>query len=416
MEAVVVPESLRCRICGGARFAPILSLGHTPLANALLGEADLATAEPVFPLDLVRCLDCTLVQITLSVPPERLFADYAYFSSYSDAWVAHARRLAERVIADRRLSSSSLVVEIASNDGYLLQHYQRAAVPVLGIEPAANIAAVAEAKGIPSIVRFFGRDLARELREAGRAADVIHANNVLAHVPDLTGVVAGFHTLLAPGGVVIVEAPYVRDMVDHGEFDTIYHEHLCYFSLTALVRLFADQGLRVIDAERLPTHGGSLRITAGRAEDRGDAAPAVATLLAEEEAWGVDRPARYDQFGEDARRIRRDLRAMVAGLRAQGHEVAAYGAAAKGATLLNFCGLTAGDLSFVVDRNPHKQGRYMPGVRLPILPAEALLERHPAYTVLLAWNFADEIVAQQAAYVTAGGRFIVPVPRVEVRT
>jgi SAM-dependent methyltransferase len=411
---MVIPESLRCRACSGARFHPVISLGDTPLANALLDDNDPGQPEARFPLDVVLCLDCTLVQLTLSVPPEQLFADYAYFSSFSDAWVAHARRLAQRLVADRGLSAGHLVVEVASNDGYLLQHYRDNGVPVLGIEPAANIACEAVARGIPTMTRFFGRDLARELRADGRAADVIHAHNVLAHVPDLTGVVAGFAALLAPGGIVVVEAPYVRDMIDHGEFDTIYHEHLCYFSLTALDRLFTAQGLTIVDVERLPTHGGSLRVFAMLA---GASAPgaAVRALLAEEAAWGVAQPARYNQFAADAARIRQDLVALLASLRGAGRRIAAYGAAAKGATLLNYAGLTAHDLDFVVDRNTHKQGRFMPGARLPILPVEALLERQPDDTVLLAWNFADEILAQQAEYRHRGGRFIVPVPRVEIR-
>lgn len=414
MEDLVIPDDLRCRICGASHFQPILSLGRTPLANALLSEADLATPEPTFPLDLVRCTTCSLVQITLSVPPERLFSDYVYFSSFSDAWVAHARRIALRLVEDRRLGAESLVAEVASNDGYLLQHYRDSGVPVLGIEPAANIATVAESRGIPTVVQFFGRECAAALRADGRQADVIHANNVLAHVPDLTGVVAGFRTLLAPTGVVVVEAPYVRDMVDHGEFDTIYHEHLCYFSLTALVRLFADQGLTIVDVERLPTHGGSLRIFAEHHE-AAHPKPSVAALLAEEQAWGINDDARYQQFAADAARIRRDLVALVRDLRAQGRTVAAYGAAAKGNTLLNYCGLTHHDLAFVADRSTYKHGKFTPGAHLPIVSAEALAERRPDDTVLLAWNFADEILAQQAAYRAAGGRFLIPVPRVEIR-
>lgn len=410
------PESLRCRACGAAHFHPVLSLGQTPLANALLSEADLANPEPVYPLDVVLCRACTLVQITLSVPPERLFSDYAYFSSFSDAWVAHAQRLAVSLIESRGLTNESLVVEVASNDGYLLQHYQRAGIPVLGIEPAENIARIAESRGINSIVQFFGPDLAQDLRASGLLAQVIHANNVLAHVPDLTGVVRGFHTLLAPGGVVVVEAPYVRDMIDHGEFDTIYHEHLCYFSLTALVGLFAAQGLTTVGVERLPTHGGSLRIFAERTEDQPVVGPSVDLLLREEAAWGIGQPERYDTFGADAARIRRDLVAFVAESRAAGRRIAAYGAAAKGATMLNYAGLTSRDIDFVVDRNTYKHGRFMPGAHVPILPVEALLDRQPDDTLLLTWNFADEILEQQAEYRRRGGRFVIAVPRLEIRS
>lgn len=410
-----VPASLRCRACGAAHFHPVLSLGHTPLANALLSEADLSTPEPTFPLDVVLCRECSLVQITLSVPPERLFSDYAYFSSFSDAWVEHARQIAERLIESRGLTADSLVVEVASNDGYLLQHYQRQGIPVLGIEPAQNIARIAQARGVPSVAEFFSLDLAQLLRAEGRAAHVIHANNVLAHVPDLTGVVRGFHALLAPGGVVVVEAPYVRDMVDQCEFDTIYHEHLCYFSLTALERLFAEHDLTVVDVERLPTHGGSLRVFAERSEDQPDVSPRVKLLLAEEAMWGIDRIDRYETFAADADRIRRDLVAVVTESRAQGRRVAAYGAAAKGATLLNYTGLTSRDIDFVVDRNTHKHGKFMPGAHVPVLPVDALLDRQPDDTLLLTWNFAEEILEQQAEYRRRGGRFIVPVPRVEVR-
>jgi hypothetical protein len=285
---------------------------------------------------------------------------------------------------------------------------------VLGVEPAENIASVAEARGIPSLVRFFGVELAAELRAQGRAANVIHANNVLAHVPDLTGVVAGFQALLAPGGVVVVEAPYLRDMIDHGEFDTIYHEHLCYFSVTALTRLFASQGLTIVDVERLPTHGGSIRVFAERTIDTPTVASSVPQLLDEESRWGIDQPSRYDAFATDAARIKHDLVALVRSLRAQGRRVAAYGAAAKGATLLNYAGLTSADIDFVADRSTHKQGLFTPGAHLPILPVEALLERQPDDTILLAWNFAEEILAQQADYRQRGGRFIVPVPRVEI--
>ena len=418
MENVVIPASLRCRACGAADFAPVISLGQTPLANALLNEADLSSPEPTFPLDVVLCRACSLVQITLSVPPERLFSEYPYFSSVSDAWVAHARQIAARLIRSRGLNGDSLVVEVASNDGYLLQHYQREGIPVLGIEPARNIASIAQSRGIPSLPEFFGLDLARTMRAQGRAADIIHANNVLAHVPDLTGVVRGLHVLLAPRGVVVVEVPYVRDMIDRGEFDTIYHEHLCYFSLTALVRLFSAQGLTIVDVERLATHGGSLRVFAQRAE-RTEDQPAVDAsvdrLLAEEEAWGIDQPARYESFAADAARIRRDLIAAVSESRAAGRRVAAYGAAAKGATLLNYAGLTSREIEFVVDRSTHKHGRFTPGAHVPVLPVEALLARQPDDTILLAWNFVDEILEQQQEYRRRGGRFVVPIPRLEVR-
>ena len=406
---------LSCRACGGHRLAPILSLGRTPLANALVEPDALATPDATFPLDVVFCHDCSLVQLTLSVPPEHLFREYAYFSSFSDALVGHAGRLVARLVPERALGAGSLVVEIASNDGYLLQHYVKAGVPVLGVEPASNIAKVARERGIETIDEFFGRALAARLRAEGRVANVIHANNVLAHVPDLTGVVAGFRELLAPDGLVVVEVPYVRDMIEHCEFDTIYHEHLCYFSLTAINRMFAAEGLTVVEVERLPIHGGSLRVGAAPSEGRPVVGPSVVALLEAERAWGVGDEATYAAFAGDVARLRADLIALIDRLRSEGRSIAAYGAAAKGATLLNYAGIGADRIDFVADRNTYKQGRYMPGARIPIVAPSALIDRAPDYTVLLTWNFADEIFAQQAEYRHRGGRFIVPVPKVEIR-
>ncbi len=403
-----------CRACGSPDLHLVLSLGSTPLANALLSEADLDAPEPSFPLDVVLCAACSLVQITETVPPEQLFREYAYFSSFSDTMVEHARQIAARLVDARRLGAGSLAVEVASNDGYLLQHYVAAGVPVLGIEPATNIARVAESKGVRTVSDFFGLELARKLRADGHAADVIHANNVLAHVADLNGVVAGFGELLKEGGVVVVEAPYVRDMIEGCEFDTIYHEHLCYFSLTALRRLFASHGLTVVDVERLNIHGGSLRIFAMRRDGADPVSDAVTSLLDEERQWGIGRPASYASFAARVYAIKEALAALLDRLRSQGRRIAAYGAAAKGSTLLNFAGIGRERLEFVADRSTYKQGRFMPGVRLPIVAPAALLERMPDYVLLLTWNFADEILAQQAEYRARGGRFILPVPDVRV--
>ena len=354
------------------------------------------------------CPACSLVQITESVPPEELFGDYLYFSSFSDTMLQSASAIAERLVRERGLGSDSLVVEVASNDGYLLQYYAEAGVPVLGIEPAANIAAVAEAeRGIPTLVEFFGEELARRLVGEGRRADVIHANNVLAHVPDLNGVVAGFSQLLKPTGVVVVEAPYLVDFIDRIEFDTIYHEHLCYFSLTALNTLFARHGLTIVDVERLPIHGGSLRIFASPTAPTG-APPAersqrVVDLLAEEAAWGVGDFAVYAGFADSVSQPAR--RTACAARRTQGRRarrIAAYGASAKGSTLLNYCGIGSDTLDFVVDRSTVKQGLFTPGTHLPILAPTHLLEAMPDYVLLLTWNFADEILRQQAEYLRQG--------------
>jgi SAM-dependent methyltransferase len=407
--------TIECRSCGGTNLAPVLSLGETPLANSLLTSEQISEPELRFPLDLVFCPACFLVQITESVPPEVLFGDYLYFSSFSDTMLESSSAIAERLVVDRALDDSSLVVEIASNDGYLLQYYAKAGVPVLGVEPAANVAAVAEAeRGIPTIVEFFGEDLARRLVEQGKRADVIHANNVLAHVPDLNGVVEGFAQLLKPNGVAVIEAPYLVDLINRIEFDTIYHEHLCYFSLTALDRLFSRHGLTIVDVERLGIHGGSLRIfaapskpTVGSTAKRSES---VVDLLKEEAEWGVGGFSVYAGFADSVSTLRSDLRSLLSGLKAQGKSLAAYGASAKGSTLLNYCGIGSETLDFVVDRSTFKQGLFTPGTHLPILPPAHLLEVLPDYVLLLTWNFATEILEQQSEFFARGGRFIVPVP------
>ncbi len=401
-----------CLSCGSGPLAAVLSLGRTPLANALLDKADLDRPEPTYPLDLALCRSCSLLQLTESVPPEELFREYSYFSSYSDTMLAHARDLADRMVRVRRLGPESLVVEAASNDGYLLRNYQRAGVPVLGIEPARNVARHArEVNGVPTREEFFTAAFARRLAAEGLRADVFHAHNVLAHVPDLNGFVAGIREVLKPGGVAVIEVPYVKDLLDGCEFDTIYHEHLCYFSLTALDRCFGRHGLAITDAERVPIHGGSLRLFATPGAGGG---PRVEALLAEEEAWGVATLAPYRAFAGRVERIRTDLRDLLGRFKAEGKRVAAYGASAKGSTLLNYCGIGRETLDFVADRSPVKQGRYTPGTRLRVVPPERLLDAMPDYTLLLTWNFADEVLRQQAEYRRRGGKFVVPVPAPKV--
>lgn len=397
-----------CRSCQNQALVPILDLGQTPLANALVAPQDLAAPEAFYPLVLVFCPACSLVQITETVSPELLFGEYPYFSSVSDSFVAHAKALAESLVAERGLGPDSLVVEVASNDGYLLQHYVQAGVPVLGVEPARNIAAVAQAKGVRTLNDFFGHELAKGLAESGLKADVLHANNVMAHVADLNGFMAGIQSLLAPQGVAVVEAPYVKDLIDQVAFDTIYHEHLCYFSLRAVQALAERHGLLVLDVEKLTVHGGSLRYVLGHAGQL--PSTRVATLRAEEEAWGVAELAFYQGFGQRVAALKALLTGLLAQLRAEGARLAAYGASAKGSTLMHCFGLGAQELAYVVDRSAAKQGKHCPGNHLEIFPPEKILEDLPSHLLLLSWNFADEILAQQASYRARGGRFILPLP------
>ena len=401
-----------CRICGHA-IEDFLEFGDLPLANDLVADAAEAARQDRFPLTLAFCPGCSLVQLRETVDPERLFRNYVYLSSNSTSFVAHAGQLAERLIRECSLGPASRVVEVASNDGYLLQHYNRAGVPVLGIEPARNIAAIARARGIETIEEFFSAKLARRLAGAGMAADVLHANNVLAHVADLTDVAAGVAAILKPQGVGVVEVPYLFDFLDRLEFDTVYHEHLCYFSLTPLVRLFADAGLRICDVERVPVHGGSLRIFVRHADGK-TPSPKVRALLQREQRRSASDISIYRLFAEKVRSFAPMFREFVMSLRAKGHSIAAYGASAKGATLLNYCNVGPDLLDFVADVSSLKQGLAMPGLGIPIVAPSELKKRQPNYVVLLAWNFADEIASQQADYLRSGGRFIVPVPQPRV--
>lgn len=405
--------SLTCRSCGRGGLSPVLSLGRMPLANAFITSEQLPEQEPIYPLDLVFCPGCTLVQITETVPPETLFRDYLYFSSYSDTMLGHAHDLACWLISSRALSEKSLVVEVGSNDGYLLQYFVQDAIPVLGIEPAENVAAVASLRGIRTISEFFGKALAYRLRAQGQVADVVIANNVLAHVADLNSFVEGVQQLLKEDGIAVIEVPYVKEMIDRREFDTIYHEHLCYFSVTALDRLFRRHQLMLVEVQRIPVHGGSLRVHAAHM-GRARADEVVAQLLDEEARWGVNQVGTYGEFGRQAQGIRASLREFLRSLKDEGRHIAAYGAAAKGTVLLNYCGIGSDLVDFVVDRSPYKQGRYVPGVRLPILPPSRLVEVRPDYTLLLAWNIADEILQQQVEYRRMGGRFIIPIPELKV--
>jgi SAM-dependent methyltransferase len=402
-----------CRSCGSAHGRLVLDLGVQPLANNLLTAADLAKPEPKFPLRVALCESCWLLQITDIVPPVDLFSEYLYFSSFSDALLRHARESVEARLGEGGLGKESFVVEIASNDGYLLKNFVAAGVPCLGIEPAANIAKVAVERGIPTLNQFFSLSTARGLAAEGRRADLILGNNVFAHVPDTNDFVAGLAALLKPTGRIALEFPYACDLVEHVEFDTVYHEHVFYFTVTALVPLFRRHGLEVIHVEHLPIHGGSLRFFAAHAGTHA-VQPSVQQFLRDEHSKGVDSTQYYDNFGARVRRIREDLLGLLRRLKGEGRTIAAYGASAKGSTLLNYYGIGTEMLEFVADRSTAKIGRLTPGTHLPIIAAEELAKRRPDFALLLTWNFAEEILRQQQAYRDAGGRFIVPLPEVRV--
>jgi SAM-dependent methyltransferase len=396
-----------CRGCGRPDLVPVLSLGPAPLANALRTADQLDAPEPRYPLEVALCPHCALVQLTETVDPVLLFRRYPYFSSVSDGMVRHARALAATLATAHALGPASLVVEIGSNDGYLLRELMALGVPVLGVEPARNVRDAAVARGVPTIGEFFDGAVARELATAGRRADVVVANNVMAHAPDINAMVAAVGTVLKPDGVLVMETPYLRDLVERTEFDTIYHEHVFYYSLTALDALLGRHGLTILDVERIPVHGGSLRVTAAR---RGRAAARVGALLRDEAAWGAADPRTYRCLGDRMRALCAALRALLGELKGRGARLAAYGAAAKGAILLHVAGIGPELLDFVVDRNPHKQGRFMPGTPLPIRAPAALATAAPDAVLLLAWNLADEVLAQERAYRERGGRFVLPVP------
>ncbi|MGH6895136.1 MAG: methyltransferase domain-containing protein [Geminicoccaceae bacterium] len=400
----------RCRLCGGALAHTFVDLGMSPLCESYLAFGQLDAMEPYFPLHVLVCGSCFLVQLKEYVSPESIFREYAYFSSYSTTWVAHAKSYCETIATRLGLKPDSLVVELASNDGYLLQHFLPLGVPVLGIEPAANVARVAIAKGIATRVDFFGVDLAEALVAEGQCADLIVGNNVLAQVPDLNDFVAGMARLLEPEGVITLEFPHLERLIAENQFDTIYHEHFSYFSLITIERLAARHRLKLIDVEELLTHGGSLRVYLAHAGSVRPTAKSVPALLARERRLGFEDLATYASFAEQVKRTKRKLLSFLIAAKDAGKIVCGYGAPGKGNTLLNYCGIGTDFLEFTVDRNPYKHGRFTPGMHIPIHPVEAIDAAKPDYVLILPWNLKDEIVQQMRHVGAWGGRFIVPIP------
>ncbi|HSS48745.1 MAG TPA: class I SAM-dependent methyltransferase, partial [Thermoanaerobaculia bacterium] len=406
---------LACRFCGAPLSHVFVDLGAQPLANSYLEPEDLRKPEPFLPLCVYVCGECFLVQLPEEERPEAIFSDYAYFSSYSESWLRHAEAYAAAMVERFGLGVDHRVIEVASNDGYLLRWFAERGIPVQGIEPAGNVAAAAEAAGIPTLVKFFGEATARELVEVGTRADLLVGNNVLAHVPDLNDFVAGLKLLLGSAGVLTMEFPHLLRLMSEDQFDTIYHEHYSYFSFAAVRKVFAAHGLTLFDVEELPTHGGSLRIYARHDGDSSKpVGEQVADLLAREETAGLSRLETYRSFGDRVRRVKRDFLRFLIQAKEEGRSIAGYGAPAKGNTPLNYCGVRTDFLDFTVDRSPHKQGRFLPGTRVPIHGPDRLRETRPDYVLILPWNLKEEIMEQMADVRSWGGRFVVAIPEVKI--
>jgi SAM-dependent methyltransferase len=404
-----------CRFCGRALHHTFVDLGMSPLCESFLSAAQLNQGEMFFPLHVLLCDNCFLVQLQEYVSVESIFEEYAYFSSYSDSWIAHAKSYTEKMIERFHYDKDSFVVELASNDGYLLQHFVAKGIPVMGIEPAINVAKVAEEKNVPTLVRFFNRELAAELAEDGKRADLIIGNNVLAQVPDLNSFVAGMKTLLKSEGVITIEFPHLLRLMDEVQFDTIYHEHFSYFSFLTSQKIFAAHGLRLFDVEELPSHGGSLRIYGCHENDNSKPnGPRVADLLAREQKAGLDRVETYRGFAERVKETKRALLEFLIGAKRAGKSIAGYGAPGKGNTLLNYCGIRTDFLDYTVDRNPYKHGKFLPGTHIPIYPPERIKETKPDYVLILPWNLQKEITQQHAYIREWGGKFVVPIPKAKV--
>ncbi len=404
----------RCRFCNDDLKRTFVDLGRSPLANSLLSADDLDRSEPIYPLHAYVCDNCLLVQLQELAPAEHIFNDYLYFSSYSRLWLDHCRDYAGAMTQRLRLGAGSLVVEVASNDGYLLQYFKGRGIGVLGIEPASNVARVARDKGIPTEIAFFGVETARRLCGTGQSADLMTANNVLAHVPDLHDFVGGFRLLLKPSGTATIEFPHLLKLIEQKQFDTIYHEHFSYFSFLVVDKIFAQHGLRIYDVESLATHGGSLRLFVCHADAPFVRNRSVDDMIAAERAAGLDRIEGHAGFAKSVADIKCALLSFLIEARNAGKSVAGYGAPAKGNTLLNYCGVGPELLPYTVDISPHKQGRYLPGVQIPIYAPDRILQTKPDFLLILPWNIKDEIMEGMAAIRQWGGRFVVPIPKLRV--
>lgn len=404
-----------CRFCGEVLKHSFANLGMSPFANAYLWPDQLNDMEPFYPLHAYVCSNCFLVQLAEFQSSEQIFSDYAYFSSYSRSWLQHARDYADKMVKLFNFDPSSSVIEIASNDGYLLQYFQQKNIPVLGIEPAANVASVAQAAGIPTQICFFGKQTALELREMGHRADLLLGNNVLAHVPDINDFVEGMKLLLKPHGVITMEFPHLLNLLKYNQFDTIYHEHFSYLSLLSVEKIFAHHGLTIFDVEELPTHGGSLRIYACHDEDeRAEAGPAVQALKQREVAQRLDSLDTYEHFAKKVQEVKRQLLAFLIEAKSNAKSVVAYGAPAKGNTLLNYCGIRTDFIDYTVDLSPHKQGSFLPGTHIPVHHPDKIRQTRPDYVLILPWNLQHEIVEQMADVRNWGGKFVVPIPALQV--
>jgi SAM-dependent methyltransferase len=404
-----------CRFCSQPLEHSFCDLGMTPLSNSYLVKDQLEKGEAFFPLHAYVCAHCFLVQVKSYELPQNIFGDYAYFSSYSDSWLKHCQNYVEKMIARLKLNENHQVIEIASNDGYLLQFFKQHQIPVLGIEPAANVAKVAQEKLIPTLVEFFGDQLAQRLKEKRSQADLLIGNNVLAHVPALNDFIRGLKTLLKPTGVITMEFPHLVQLMQSNQFDTIYHEHFSYFSLLTVDKVFRAHGLKIFDVEELTTHGGSLRIYAGHIEDQSKSvSQQVEELKARERQLNLESLEGYKQFSVRVQQLRADLLNFFLKCKHQGKKVVGYGAPAKGNTLLNFCGIRSEFLDFTVDRSPHKQGRFLPGTHIPIYSVDKIAQEKPDYLFVLPWNLKEEIVKQMAFIKEWGGKFVVPIPQLEI--